>query len=105
VNKQQLKDAAECEEMAMQGNDKECLGCSCNVCIADHSSEISKVNKNILEQIHTIFMIAATEYVKTGFRWDEGKAVGAMLAWRAAAAEAGVQNVEEIFSEYKAVIW
>ena len=34
MNKQQTKDAAECDQMQAQGIDKDCFGCSCNVCIA-----------------------------------------------------------------------
>lgn len=32
---QQQKDAAECAEMHKQYDNKDCLECSCNVCIAD----------------------------------------------------------------------
>lgn len=34
MTKRQEMDATECEEMQSQGKDKDCLGCSCNVCIA-----------------------------------------------------------------------
>ncbi|MCG8400087.1 MAG: hypothetical protein MJA84_00655 [Firmicutes bacterium] len=34
MNKQQSKDFQECEEMSSCGKTKECLSCSCNVCIA-----------------------------------------------------------------------
>lgn len=35
MTKQQEMDAKKCEEMAERGEDKDCLGCSCNCCIAD----------------------------------------------------------------------
>lgn len=34
MNKQQEFDAKECEELQLKGKDKDCLGCSCSVCIA-----------------------------------------------------------------------
>ncbi len=34
LNKFQIEDSKECEEMQLTGEDKECFGCSCSVCIA-----------------------------------------------------------------------
>lgn len=35
MNKRQMMDAKECEEMQECGEYKDCAGCSCNVCVAD----------------------------------------------------------------------
>lgn len=47
MNKRQLKDADECEQMADKGLDKDCNGCSCRVCLVQegellHAAEIGK---------------------------------------------------------------
>jgi hypothetical protein len=36
MNPTQRKDSEKCEQMAEQGKDMDCLGCSCNVCIANY---------------------------------------------------------------------
>ncbi len=38
---EQEKDAALCEEMDIRGESKDCLGCSCSVCIAQHPIGLS----------------------------------------------------------------
>jgi NTP pyrophosphatase (non-canonical NTP hydrolase) len=41
MNKRQIADANECEQLAEQGIDKDCLGCSCSVCIAQEPKEFT----------------------------------------------------------------
>lgn len=41
MNKRQKSDANECEQLAEQGIDKECLGCSCSVCITQEPKTFS----------------------------------------------------------------
>lgn len=38
MNKRQIKDSDRCEELSEKGEDIDCLGCSCNVCIAQESN-------------------------------------------------------------------
>ena len=35
-SKSMLRDETECEEMSCNGEDKDCLGCSCTVCIMNY---------------------------------------------------------------------
>jgi len=44
--KQQQIDAEECEQMQEQGKDKDYMGCSCNICIAQ-ISDMNNVNDEI----------------------------------------------------------
>lgn len=39
MNKRQEIDADECAEMAERGIDKDCIGCSCRVCIAQDPTD------------------------------------------------------------------
>lgn len=34
LNKKQKLDSKECEKLEMEDKDKDCMGCSCNVCLA-----------------------------------------------------------------------
>ena len=36
MNDQQSRDLQECNELAGQGKDKDCFGCSCSICLADY---------------------------------------------------------------------
>lgn len=38
LSKVQIKDLDECEEMSNSGDDKDCSGCSCSVCLADEGA-------------------------------------------------------------------
>lgn len=41
MNRMQIEDSNECERMMEEGNDKECMGCSCSVCIAQEPSHLT----------------------------------------------------------------
>jgi len=51
MNKKQIEDANECERMAEGGLDKDCMGCSCSVCLAQQPK-----------------VLAANEYQKAALR-------------------------------------
>ncbi len=55
MNNQQINDAQECEKMSEQGKDKDCLGCSCSVCIAQEStSSFEKESEPVVKDLNNI---------------------------------------------------
>lgn len=55
LNKQQNLDYKRCEEMQLQGEDMDCLDCSCSVCMvqapADYTNGLKKAKKLIEKEI------------------------------------------------------
>ncbi len=51
MNNYQNKDSAECLSMADEGKEKDCLGCSCNVCLLDYEERLKNKGKEIIKEI------------------------------------------------------
>ncbi|SFR15305.1 hypothetical protein [Desulfoscipio geothermicus] len=54
MNEQQIKDAQKCEEMARQNKGMDCIGCSCNVCLALIPPQLTTRNA-VKETIRFVF--------------------------------------------------
>ena len=81
---QQVKDAAECEDIAEQGKEKECLGCSCYKCILDlkHNSMAAAAP----DMYKALKELVALKRIKDTFGKTYGYEKRQPDAWRAAIA-------------------
>jgi len=79
MNKRQLRDAKDCEEMQEIGEDKECLGCSCNTCVARIDTSEDKLNSllgAIANHDKEVLLIKANHLKQSD---GEGWAIGEMV--------------------------
>lgn len=51
MTNRQIKDAEECEKMQEQGEDKDCFGCRCSVCIAQEQVSTREAMKVTLRHL------------------------------------------------------
>jgi hypothetical protein len=96
VNKQQVKDAEECVRMEENGETKDCIGCSCNVCLAQVAQKSTKITEgleNDLQVMRAALKIAVDEVM----RREDGSSCPA-LKWRR-------KHLEEICSDNCIECW
>lgn len=60
LNRIQLEDCKECEEIQQKGQDKDCFGCSCGVCIAQVPNYYKKGLEKAIEIIEKEMEFART---------------------------------------------
>lgn len=56
MNKMQEKDANECAEMGEHGEDKDCMGCSFSVCIAQEPTDYKPGIRKAIEILEQSFV-------------------------------------------------
>lgn len=56
MTKMQEKDAQECANMMERGEDKDCFGCSCSVCIAQEPTDYKSGIRKAIEVIEQSFV-------------------------------------------------